>query len=235
MNAATATKKATKQELLNIEAMELFAVKTEKMVQTCLYALGFRQECGRCGGSGRFSYCQQFGDRCFGCAGQCYVAMKLTRAVLDEAAVKVAAGDLVRIREIGARKIAARKSIAGLVEAADAIYSTISDAYTVGSRAARTIAETHAFVLTALFYAQGMNNGIFHTCIKGIEHDVKVGNRKDFVRCVSEIQEATEMLTQLRDAWIAFDANKEVSMEDAERAIYGALLSQLTTQATQAA
>lgn len=25
--------------------------------------------CGRCGGSGRYSYCQMYGDRCFGCSG----------------------------------------------------------------------------------------------------------------------------------------------------------------------
>lgn len=27
------------------------------------------EECGRCGGSGHFSYCQRFGTTCFGCGG----------------------------------------------------------------------------------------------------------------------------------------------------------------------
>ena len=29
--------------------------------------------CGRCGGSGRYSYCQMYGDTCFGCSGKCVV------------------------------------------------------------------------------------------------------------------------------------------------------------------
>lgn len=32
--------------------------------------------CGRCGGSGRYSYCQMYGDRCFGCAGRGWVLTK---------------------------------------------------------------------------------------------------------------------------------------------------------------
>ena len=28
------------------------------------------ETCGRCGGSGRYSYCQMYGDRCFKCAGK---------------------------------------------------------------------------------------------------------------------------------------------------------------------
>ncbi|VVB52868.1 Uncharacterised protein [uncultured archaeon] len=27
------------------------------------------ETCGRCGGSGRHSYCQMYGDTCFGCSG----------------------------------------------------------------------------------------------------------------------------------------------------------------------
>lgn len=27
------------------------------------------QECSRCGGTGRYSWCQKYGDRCFKCAG----------------------------------------------------------------------------------------------------------------------------------------------------------------------
>lgn len=28
------------------------------------------ETCGRCGGSGRYSYCQMYGDRCFKCGGK---------------------------------------------------------------------------------------------------------------------------------------------------------------------
>lgn len=215
-----------KQTALNIEAMELFGVKSEKMIQTALYALGFRQPCGRCGGSGSYSYCQMYGDRCFGCQGKKFVAMKLTRKLLDEAKVKVDAGELIRIREVGALKIAARKSIAGLVEVARAVYVTISAAYNVEYKRVRNL--RGVYVSKDIFNAQHMNNSLFWDCIRGIEHNVELGSRKDYERCAQEIQEATNLLVQLRDAWLAFDANKEVSMEDAEREIYGALLADLT-------
>ena len=31
------------------------------------------ETCGRCGGTGRYSYCQMYGDMCFGCSGKCVV------------------------------------------------------------------------------------------------------------------------------------------------------------------
>ncbi len=34
------------------------------------------QTCGRCGGSGKYSYCTMYGDRCFGCGG---TGVKLTK------------------------------------------------------------------------------------------------------------------------------------------------------------
>lgn len=35
-----------------------------------------RQTCGRCGGSGKYSYCQMYGDRCFQCGGSGVVLTK---------------------------------------------------------------------------------------------------------------------------------------------------------------
>jgi DnaJ-class molecular chaperone len=183
--------------------MALFDVKSDK-IQAALFALGFRQECGRCGGTGRYSYNQMDGDRCYGCNGKKFVAVKLTRKVLDEAKVKVEAGELVRIREVGARKIAARKSIAGLGETADLIHKTIGDAYTIASRANK---DASVFVKSPIFFAQTMNNAISGR-IFNIKMEVEYHGRKDFERCVVEIQEATDMLVQLRDAWLAFDAQQ---------------------------
>jgi hypothetical protein len=202
MTTATATKKPTRQEALNEEAMALFDVQSEKSIQTVLYALGFRQPCGRCGGTGRYSYNQMDGDRCYGCNGKKNVAVKLTRKVLDEARVKVDAGELVRIREVGAARIAAKKSIAGLIEAARAVYTTIGEAYT---RLGRLEPNAAIFVKSAVFYAQTMNSSLFFDCIRDIDRDVNFGNRKDYERCVAEIIEATDLLVQLRDHWIAYE------------------------------
>ena len=40
-----------------------------KAVRQRFVALGYVKVCGRCGGSGRYSYNQMDGDRCFGCSG----------------------------------------------------------------------------------------------------------------------------------------------------------------------
>jgi hypothetical protein len=53
--------------------------------------------CGRCGGSGHYSYCQRYGTKCFGCGGS---GLKHTKrgamawALFNES-LKVRAGDLV--------------------------------------------------------------------------------------------------------------------------------------------
>jgi hypothetical protein len=38
--------------------------------------------CGRCGGSGQYSYCQMYGTRCFGCAGKGMVYTKRANVAL---------------------------------------------------------------------------------------------------------------------------------------------------------
>ena len=35
----------------------------------CFYLIGWNKPCGRCGGSGRYSYCERFKDKCFRCSG----------------------------------------------------------------------------------------------------------------------------------------------------------------------
>lgn len=204
-----------KQTALNDEAMALFDVKSEKTIQTALYALGFRQPCNRCGGSGHYSYNQMTGTICFGCNGKKFVSMKLTRKILDEAKVKVDAGELVRIREVGAARVAARKTVDALEPAIQTAYDPIGDAYTIGSRASRTIAESHDFVKSPIFFAQTMNNSL-RRAFWDLQRDLKY-NQIEARLALCKAEEILELLVQLRDAWFAFDAEKNVSMEDAER------------------
>lgn len=63
-------------------------------VQARLVGIGLSCTCGRCGGTGSFSYCQQYGTTCFGCGGSGKVAQKLTAKLLAEASKRVAAGAL---------------------------------------------------------------------------------------------------------------------------------------------
>jgi hypothetical protein len=64
-----------------------------------------RQDCTRCGGSGRYSFNLMDGDRCFGCAGKGVTltkrgaaAQKWMRERMEVAAEFVKVGDRVRLR-----------------------------------------------------------------------------------------------------------------------------------------
>lgn len=59
--------------------------------------------CGRCGGGGRYSWCQRYGDVCFGCGGRGTVLTKRGRAanaylvrLRSKLAADVAVGDVIR-------------------------------------------------------------------------------------------------------------------------------------------
>lgn len=69
-------------------------------------------ECGRCLGSGRYSYCSMYGDRCFGCNG---VGVKFTKrgqaalgfytALLSKPLADVKVGDVVKLDDRKFRRI----------------------------------------------------------------------------------------------------------------------------------
>jgi hypothetical protein len=80
-----------------------------KYVQARLIALGHSTICGRCGGSGSYSYCQMYGTTCFGCGGTGKVATRLTSKLLAEVSAQVAAGELKPyLARIAARAAAKR-------------------------------------------------------------------------------------------------------------------------------
>jgi len=59
--------------------------------------------CGRCGGSGKFSWCQMHGDRCFGCGGSGKVFSK--RALKARAWLKEQCMVLVSELKLGERVV----------------------------------------------------------------------------------------------------------------------------------
>lgn len=216
MNDATMTKAGEPSKILS-DAAELFQVKADdKLVRACLWAIGLREVCGRCGGSGRYSFNQVDGDRCYGCNGVGERAAKLTKQVLEAARVKVAAGELEAARERSRRLRAAKAEIKPLVAEAEAIYQTIARAYTLGadwSDAAERaewdrVSEyprwaTRALLDSPLGEAQTLNNALFYDFIHGLKMDVDFGKRRDFVQVVAEIREGIEWLKALRHAWVS--------------------------------
>ena len=59
-----------------------------------LSALGYDRECGRCGGSGHYSFNAQHGSRCYGCDGRGTVVPRLTEKLVNEAVARQANGEL---------------------------------------------------------------------------------------------------------------------------------------------
>lgn len=69
------------------------ATKPEMMTD----ANGFEiKTCGRCGGSGRYSYCTMYGDKCFGCcgAGKVYTKRGAAAKAFLEESLKVRADEI---------------------------------------------------------------------------------------------------------------------------------------------
>lgn len=65
------------------------------------------QTCGRCGGSGRYSYCQMYGSTCFDCRGRKLVltkrgeaAQRFLRALRSAPVTEIKIGDRVKVGRI---------------------------------------------------------------------------------------------------------------------------------------
>ena len=67
---------------------------TTRRAAARLTALGYVVTCSRCGGSGRYSWNQVDGDKCFKCGGAKQVLAPLTAALVNEAVTRIAAGEL---------------------------------------------------------------------------------------------------------------------------------------------
>lgn len=206
MNSAAKTTRATKSEKMLAEACALFGVEAPNKVPTILFALGLREICSRCGGSGHYSFNQIDGSRCFGCSGAGKRAATLTAAVLEAARVKVEAGELEALRAAGRAKNQARREIAPLVEAARAVYMTIAESYEASYKPGG------GSIPEPLMLAQTMNNAIFwgtrvdggsELGITGILSDVKSGKCRDYLAARARVIELTADLETLRSAWLS--------------------------------
>ena len=70
------------------------AEKRERRLQSRIIGLGRGRVCGRCGGSGHYSFNLMTGTRCFGCGGSGFVPQRLTEVLFMELSADVTAGKL---------------------------------------------------------------------------------------------------------------------------------------------
>lgn len=197
------TTSATPKTKLVADFCDLFACTPDR-VGGILIALGFKEPCSRCGGSGNYSWCAMYGTVCFGCKGTKFKAAKATKKVLEAARVLVEAGALEALRQKARDRKAAKASIAGLVAAAKEIYLAIGNEYTAFSMSGVPSAEV---VESPLYRAQHLNNAIYFDCICQIQRNVNSGSNVNLA--VSDIQEATRLLEVLRSGWLAFKAGEK--------------------------
>jgi hypothetical protein len=103
----TATKKLPEADFMSLLQVSpsANAKKRTAWMQSRIIGLGHGVVCGRCCGTGHYSFNQINGSVCFGCIGTGWVAAKLTSALFDALTADVTAGKLVTyIEELRARQ-----------------------------------------------------------------------------------------------------------------------------------
>jgi hypothetical protein len=175
-----------------------------KAARARLTFLGITETCGRCGGSGRYSYNQMDGDRCYGCNGKGKRVPRFTKKLGARVAELVAGGALETYFARGRAIAAARREIAPLVAKAHEVYQTIGATYTVGadwSRSTWGLEDRPSLTDSPLFRAQTMNNEI-RRAVWNAEWSAKHG-QLCAERAVALLREYISDLETLRDAWLS--------------------------------
>jgi hypothetical protein len=204
---------------LETAAMCLFQVKTADAVRICLWALGLRQACGRCGGSGHYSRNSMGDTRCYDCKGRKERAAKLTKAVLEQARVKVEAGDLDACRERARVLKAARLAIKARLEAEHAAAGEICAAWTAEDRAqwpAECEAGISLYVSGPLSRARGMSVAISRVAFEASLAVEFHGACP--VKALATIDACIAMQHELSAAWCTWEAAQRAAFRSAARA-----------------
>lgn len=111
MNANESAKAELLSDFASVLQVPAGRPNLDAIVNTRLVGVGLKCTCSRCAGTGRHSYCQQYGDTCFKCGGKGHVAQKLTRKLLVLAKDAVAAGKLDAYFERNRRRVRAQKAL----------------------------------------------------------------------------------------------------------------------------
>jgi len=137
------------------EAAKLLGTTRARAVSR-LVALGYTVVCGRCCGSGRYSYCQMYGDTCFGCSGSGKKLARLTDKLVAEAKARIDAGELA---DYFARA-KARGAIKGAVAKATKVWHESFISKTYSGPVVRALPAA-IVVESPVFRAQGLVNDLW--------------------------------------------------------------------------
>lgn len=102
-------------DLLRVPAGD--ETRRASILQLRLVGIGLGEYCGRCGGSGSYSFNSMDGSRCYGCGGSGYRARRLSADLLEQAREAVVAGKLDAYLEQARAKAAAKSAAKGAEKA----------------------------------------------------------------------------------------------------------------------
>ena len=165
----------------------------ESAAEGRLRALGYVSECGRCGGSGRFSYNTFDGDRCYGCGGRGKVLMPLSRKRVAEAVARQAAGELDAYFARNRAAAAARKALRPVIATFDDEWAN-RGAHASYKKTRRLNA--HVVVASAEYLAVDLANSLFDEVHRTVPGE----------SLVERLERANEALAKLRELEAAWDA-----------------------------
>lgn len=202
----TATKTKTKTKALAAgEIAALMGCKPKSAVSR-LVALGYTESCGRCGGSGRYSWNQIDGDRCFGCGGVGKRLAKITAAVVTEALARIAAGELAGYFA----ENAARKELGAAHKALwDAYMATVGGKdYTAWDLASRREAQARAMAGLEPYPADHLETPVYRmqtlkNKIMDRASDAFYAKKSTHLERIAVIREALAMVLEIDRAWVA--------------------------------
>lgn len=216
---STKTKAAARQPLTyNEMAAALGIVKgddrqKQNIVRSRLVALGYVQECSRCGGGGHYSFNQITGTTCFGCNGSGRELPRITPAILAEAVRRQAAGELDAYFAANKARADAKRAMAPLFTAFNEEWSNgaVHTSYKTISSNRRDAPFTSAQVVeSADFRAAGLVNDLYNAA-HGIEFQSKRGGF-DALAGVEAMQGLLAMLRAVNAAWAAYDGADRLSV-----------------------
>lgn len=172
---------------------------SDKSATMRLAHLGYTVTCTRCGGSGHYSFNLTNGSVCFGCSGSGKKLAPLTEAVVAEALVRIANGEL--------DAYFARAKAAKMIESKIQAFNRAYLACETGKRySIRCDNGNPSDTLASIEYrAQTLANAA-HREANGLASEYKYpgkGARKNPVEIVARIEELTAMLPLIDECLIA--------------------------------
>ena len=176
---------------------------TRKQLPGRLTFLGYTRPCGRCGGSGQFSYCRSHGTRCFDCGGSGKRLAVMTVRMVREAQARIAAGELAPYLAKAAAVNAARRSVEPAAKAVWAAWSAgVGAEYMVPSRRGLDL---DAFVTSPLFNANSLAGDCATTASDACS-DAKYG-KITYLRAAEIVADCAEIMAAVDAAWAAWKAD----------------------------